>query len=118
LHRTDNGVIINAFYRTAFLSHTDFAGRQLFAYLTTYAYGNGTLDLEMIRPDESIVPIRGFTLPGLGVNQRKDFERQINLISERVSFRFGIDVLDESFTVSKFVPWSKASPFDFVRGTN
>jgi hypothetical protein len=118
LRRTDNGVVINAFYRTAFLSHTDFAGRQLFAYLTTYAYGNGTLDIDMIRPDESVVPVRGFTLPGLGVNQRKDLERQINLISERVSFRFGIDVLDESFTVSKFVPWSKASPFDFVRGTN
>jgi hypothetical protein len=118
LHRTDNGVIINAFYRTAFLSHDSFAGRQLFAYLTTYAYGNGTLDIDMFRPDESSVSVRGFTLPGLGVNQRKDFERQINLISERVSFRFGIDVLDESFTVSKFVPWSKASPFDFVRGTN
>lgn len=118
LHRTDDGEVINAFYQTAFLSHTPFAGRQLFAYLTLYAYGNGTLDIEMIRPDESSVIVRGFTLPGLGVNQRKDFERQINLLSERVSFRFGIDVLDEWFTVSKFVPWSKASPFDFVRGTN
>lgn len=118
LFRSDDGIPIDAFYRTAFLSHTQFSGRQLFAYLTAYAYGNGTLDLEMIRPDESIVPVRGFTLPGLGVLARKDFERQINLLSERVSFRFGTDLFDEWFTVSKFVPWSQASPFDFVRGTN
>ncbi len=116
--RSDNGVIIDAFYRTAFLSHIEFTGRQLFAYLTCYAHGIGTLDLEMLRPDESVVPIRGFTLPGLGFQQRKDFERQINLLSERVSFRFGTDEVDAVFTVTKFVPWSKASPFDFVRGTN
>ncbi|MCK5316534.1 MAG: hypothetical protein KAJ55_01400, partial [Anaerolineales bacterium] len=91
---------------------------QLFAYLTAYAYGNGTLDLEMIRPDESIVPVRGFTLAGLGVLAREDQERQINLLSERVSFRFGTDLFDEWFTVSKFVPWSRPSPMDFVRGTN
>ena len=118
LFRTDNGIPINAFYRTAFLSHTDFAGRQLFAYLTLYARGNGTLDLEMFRPDESSVAIRGFVLPGLGVGQRKDLERQINLLSERVSFKFSINASDESFTLTKFVPWSKASPWDFVRGTN
>jgi hypothetical protein len=116
--RSDNGVIIDAFYRTAFLSHDTFTGRQLFAYLTTYAHGVGTLDLEMFRPDESSQVIRGFTLPGLGVGQRKDFERQINLLSERVSFKFGTNALNEEFTVTKFVPWSKASPFDFVRGTN
>ncbi len=118
LFRTDNGVIINAFYRTAFLSHTVFSGRQLFAYLTLYCRGNGILNLEMFRPDETSVTIRGFALPGLGVGQRKDLERQINLLSERVSFKFGISVLDESFTLTKFVPWSRASPFDFIRGTN
>ena len=115
---SDNGVIIDAFYRTAFLSHEQFAGRQLFAYLTCYAHGIGTLDLEMFRPDESSKVIRGFDLPGLGMNQRFDFERQINLLSERVSFRFGTNDVNHRFTVTKFVPWSKASPMDFIRGIN
>lgn len=118
LYRSDNGIPIDAFYRTAFLSHDKFTGRQLFAYLTAYAYGNGTLDLEMFRPDETSKVLNGWTLPGLAVNQGKDFERQINIISERVSFRFGTDAFDEWFTVTKFVPWSKASPWDYIRGTN
>jgi hypothetical protein len=112
---SDNGVIIDAFYRTAFLSHDEFAGRQLFSYLTTYVHGVGTLDLEMFRPDESSKVIRGFTL---ALSQRFDLERQINLLSERVSFRFGTNDVSHRFTMTKFVPWSQASPFDFVRGTN
>lgn len=112
---SDNGVIIDAFYRTAFLSHDSFAGRQLFSYLTTYVHGAGFLDLEMFRPDETSKVIRGFTL---SLSQRFDLERQINLISERVSFKFGTNDVNDKFTMTKFVPWSQASPWDFVRGRN
>ncbi len=113
--RSDNGIVINSFYRTAFMSHTQFTGRQLFAYLTFYAHGTGTLKMTVFKPDETSSVIREFIL---ALSARQDFERQINILSERVSFRFEVDELLDAFVMAKFVPWSKPSPWDFVRGTN
>jgi hypothetical protein len=112
---SDNGVAIDSYYRTAFLSSTEFTGRQLFGYLTLYAHGTGTLDILAYKPDETTKAITGFTLAAA---QKQDFERMINILSERVSYRIRTDGLNENFTLTKFVPWAKPSPFDFVRGTN
>jgi len=108
-------VAIDSYYRTAFLSSTQFTGRQEFGYLTLYAHGSGDLGITAYKPDESTKVIRGFTL---AASQKQDFERMINILSERVSFRIRTDGLNEHFTLTKFVPWAKPSPFDFMRGTN
>lgn len=112
---SDDGTIIDSFYRTAFLSHTQFTGRQLFGYLTLYAHGSGTLDITGFLPDESTQAITGFTL---AAQQKQDFERMINILSERVSYRIGVNALNERFILTKFVPWAKPDPWSFIRGTN
>jgi hypothetical protein len=56
---SDDGVAINSFYSTAFLAATGLSGRNLFAYLTGYVQGAGSLALSAISPG-------GVTLNALG----------------------------------------------------
>src|SRR6185437_15501180 len=52
-------VAINSYYTTAFLSQTGATGRNLFGYLTTYAQGAGTLNVNAFSPGDATETLLG-----------------------------------------------------------
>ncbi|MGH9776073.1 MAG: hypothetical protein ACRD50_14130 [Candidatus Acidiferrales bacterium] len=113
---SDDGVAINSFYDTAFLSRTGATGRNLFGYLTMYVQGAGNFAVSAFTPgDASLVPLGTLFL---GSPQGKDLELMSNTIAERLSFQFGTNAVGSWFSLTKFVPWAKPEPFAFLRGHN
>lgn len=50
---SDDGMAINSYYTTAFLSRTGATGRDLFGYLTAYAQGSGMLNVNAFTPGDA-----------------------------------------------------------------
>ncbi|MGC2505742.1 MAG: hypothetical protein WA369_03710 [Candidatus Acidiferrales bacterium] len=113
---SDDGVAINSYYSTAFLSATGLSGRNLFGYLTAYVQGSGVLALSALTPgDASVLPIGSWTLASPA---SRDMEQFTNLLAERASYQFGTGAAGSWFSLTKLVPWAKPDPFAIVRGGN
>ncbi|MFZ0787140.1 MAG: hypothetical protein WBC67_09195 [Candidatus Acidiferrales bacterium] len=113
---SDDGVAINSYYSTAFLSATGLSGRNLFGYLTAYVQGSGVLALSALTPgDASVPPIGSWTLASPA---SRDMEQFTNLLAERASYQFGTGAAGSWFSLTKLVPWAKPDPFAIVRGGN
>ncbi len=113
---SDDGVAINSYYTTAFLSQTGATGRNLFGYLTTYAQGAGTLNVNAFTPGDATQTLLGAL--ALSSPAPQDLELMTNLNAERVGYQFGTNALGSWFSVTKFVPWTKPTPWSLVRGHN
>lgn len=113
---SDDGVAINSYYTTAFLSQTGATGRNLFGYLTTYAQGTGTLNVNAFTPGDAMETLLGAL--ALSSPAPQDLELMTNLNAERVGYQFGTNAVGSWFSVTKFVPWTKPTPWSLVRGHN
>ncbi|MGH9746910.1 MAG: hypothetical protein ACRD59_12480 [Candidatus Acidiferrales bacterium] len=113
---SDDGVAINSYYTTAYLSSTGISGRNLFGYLTAYVQGAGSLALSAFSPgDVTLTPLGTWTL---GSPAARDMEQFTNVLSERISVQLGTNAVGSWFSITKLVPWAKPDPFAVVRGTN
>ncbi len=112
----DDGAAITSYYRTAFLTKTGPTLKNLFGYLTLYGGGVGNLALSAYYPGDTVVK----ALPNLVLANPapKDLQVTLNLLAERVSFKFGTNVADKWFQIAKFVPWAKPDPWAPVWGKN
>ncbi|HEV2298299.1 MAG TPA: hypothetical protein VGR72_07265 [Candidatus Acidoferrales bacterium] len=113
---SDDGLAINSFYSTAFLSRTGATGRNLFGYLTTYAQGTGTLNVTAFTPGDATQSILGAL--ALASPAGRDLELMTNVVGERVAYQFGTNAAGSWFSLTKLVPWSKPEPWAFLRGPN
>ena len=113
---SDDGAAINSYYTTAFLSQTGATGRNLFGYLTTYAQGAGTLNVNAFTPGDTTETLLGAL--ALSSPAPQDLELMTNLNAERVGYQFGTNAAGSWFSVTKFVPWTKPTPWSLVRGHN
>ena len=113
---SDDGVAIDSYYTTAFLTSTGATGRNLFGYVTGYVQGAGSLLISAFSPgDATETGIGTWTLVS---PSPEDLELYTNLLAERVSFQLGTNAVGSWFSLTKFVPWAKADPWSFVRGHN
>jgi hypothetical protein len=113
---SDDGVAINSYYTTAYLSSTGISGRNLFGYVTAYVQGAGTLALSSLSPgDVTLTPLGAWTLSSPAA---RDMEQFTNVLGERISVQFGTNAVGSWFSLTKLVPWAKPDPFAVVRGTN
>ncbi len=113
---SDDGVAINSFYTTAFLSRTGSTGRDLFGYLTSFVQGAGSFNIVAFRPgDASSVSLGAWVLENPAP---QDLEVPTNLTGERISYQFGTNAVGSWFCVTRFVPWAKPEPWAFVRGND
>ena len=113
---SDDGAAINSYYTTAFLSQTGATGRNLFGYLTTYAQGAGSLNVNAFTPGDATETLLGALAPSSPAPQ--DLELMTNLNAERVGYQFATNAAGSWFSVTKFVPWTKPAPWSLVRGHN
>ncbi|MGB6820595.1 MAG: hypothetical protein WBE21_00850, partial [Candidatus Acidiferrales bacterium] len=113
---SDDGAAINSYYTTAFLSQTGATGRNLFGYLTTYAQGAGSLNVNAFTPGDATETLLGAL--ALSSPAPQDLELMTNLNAERVGYQFGTNAVGSWFSVTKFVPWTKPTPWSLVRGHN
>ncbi len=113
---SDDGAAINSYYTTAFLSQTGATGRNLFGYLTTYAQGAGTLNVNAFTPGDATETLLGAL--ALSSPAPQDLELMTNLNAERVGYQFGTNAAGSWFSLTKFVPWTKPTPWSLVRGHN
>jgi len=113
---SDDGAAINSYYTTAFLSRTGATGRNLFGYLTTYAQGSGTLNVNAFSPGAATETLLGAL--ALSSPAPQDLELMTNLNAERVGYQFGTNAAGSWFSLTKFVPWMKPTPWSLVRGHN
>jgi len=113
---SDDGAAINSYYTTAFLSQTGVTGRNLFGYLTAYAQGAGTLNVNAFTPGDATETLIGAL--ALSSPAAQDLELMTNLNAERVGYQFGTNAVGSWFSVTKFVPWSKPTPWSLIRGHN
>ena len=113
---SDDGVAIDSYYTTAFLTSTGATGRNLFGYVTGYVQGAGSLLISAFSPGDAMeIGIGTWTLVS---PSPEDLELYTNLLAERVSFQLGTNAVGSWFSLTKFVPWAKADPWSFVRGHN
>ncbi len=110
---SDDGTAINSYYQTAYAGNGE---RNEFGYLTVNVDGLGLLSLSafMGGPLQEKT-IRGWTLDTQGFNYR---ERQINLLRERIAFKFGTNAVGSYFRMKQFLAWVKPSMWSAVRGVN
>lgn len=113
---SDDGAAINSYYTTAFLSRTGATGRDLFGYLTAYAQGAGTLNVNAFTPGDAEEISLG-TL-GLSSPAPQDLELMTNLTAERAAYQVGTNSVGSWFSLTKLVPWAKPAPFSLIRGHN
>ena len=107
---------INSYYTTAFLSRTGATGRDLFGYLTLYAQGAGTVNINAFTPGDATETLLGaLALPSPAP---QDLELMTSVISERAAYQVGINSAGSWFSLTKFVPWAKPAPFSLIRGHN
>jgi hypothetical protein len=113
---SDDGAAINSYYSTAFLSRTGATGRDLFGYLTLYAQGKGTLNVNAFTPGN----VSQISLGGLALASPspQDLELMTNFTVERASYQFGVNVVGSWFSLTKLVPWCKPAPWSLIRGHN
>ena len=113
---SDDGAAINSYYTTAFLSRTGATGRNLFGYLTAYVQGLGTLNVNAFSPGDATKTLLGAL--ALSSPAPQDLELMTNLNAERVGYQVGTNAVGSWFSLTKFVPWSKPTPWSLVRGHN
>jgi hypothetical protein len=113
---SDDGAAINSFYGTAFLSRTGATGRDLFGYLTLYAMGAGTLSVNAFAPGSATETLLGSL--ALSSPAPQDLELMSNVTAERIAYQFGTNAVGAWFSLTKFVPWAKPSPWTLIRGHN
>jgi hypothetical protein len=113
---SDDGVAINSYYRTAFLSRTGPSARNLFGYVTCYVQGAGTLNVQAYLPGSASIATLGAL--ALANPAPKDLELMTNVLAERASYRVGTSAAGAWFSITKLVPWAKPDPWALVRGTN
>ncbi|HKW89770.1 MAG TPA: hypothetical protein VJN21_13560 [Candidatus Acidoferrales bacterium] len=113
---SDDGLAINSFYSTAFLSRTGATGRNLFGYLTAYAQGAGRLNVTAFTPGDATQSLVGALTLASPAGQ--DLELMTNVVGERVAYQFGTSAVGSWFSLTKLVPWSKPEPWAFLRGHN
>ncbi|MHB8413269.1 MAG: hypothetical protein ACYDDI_15175 [Candidatus Acidiferrales bacterium] len=113
---SDDGAAINSYYTTAFLSRTGATGRNLFGYLTMYAQGSGTLNVNAFSPGDTTKTLVGAL--ALSSPAPQDLELMTNLNAERVGYQVGTNAAGAWFSLTKFVPWMKPTPWSLVRGHN
>jgi len=111
---SDNGVAINCYYRTAYVSRAE-AGRQMFGYFTCLARGDGSLNFSTIRQGGAVTAWNSMTLESPAT---KDLEKMIDVQSERVSMKIGTNAVDKWFSVAKLTIWAMEHAFAKHRGTN
>lgn len=111
---SDNGVAINCYYRTAYISRPE-AGRQLFGYFTCLARGDGMLTFSTVRQGGATVAWNAMTLESPAT---KDLEKMIDVQSERVSMKLGTNAIDKWFSMAKLTIWVMEHPYAKHRGTN
>lgn len=113
---SDDGAAINSYYTTAFLSRTGATGRDLFGYLTAYAQGSGTLNVNAFTPgDANEISLGSLTLSSPAP---QDLELMTNLTAERVAYQVGTNAAGSWFSLTRLVPWAKPAPFSLIRGHN
>ena len=113
---SDDGAAINSYYTTAFLSRTGATGRDLFGYLTAYAQGSGSLNVNAFTPGDATETLLG-TL-ALSSPAAQDLELMSNVVAERVAYQVGTNAVGSWFSLTRFVPWAKPAPFSLIRGHN
>jgi len=113
---SDDGAPINSYYTTAFLSRTDATGRDLFGYLTAYAQGSGTLNVNAFTPGDATEISLGALALSLPAPQ--DLELMTNVTAERIAYQLGTNAVGSWFSLTKLVPWAKPAPFSLIRGHN
>ncbi|MGB6874962.1 MAG: hypothetical protein WBD87_02910 [Candidatus Acidiferrales bacterium] len=113
---SDDGDAINSYYTTAFLSRTGATGRDLFGYLTAYAQGSGTLNVNAFTPGDATEIALGAL--ALASPAPQDLELISNLTAERVAYQVGTNAAGSWFSLTKLVPWSKPAPWSLIRGHN
>lgn len=113
---SDDGAAINSYYTTAFLSRTGATGRDLFGYLTAYAQGSGTLNVNAFTPGDATEISLGTV--ALSSPAQQDLEIMTNLTAERVAYQMGTNAVGSWFSLTKLVPWVKPAPFSLIRGHN
>lgn len=113
---SDDGAAINSYYSTAFLSRTGATGRDLFGYLTLYAQGEGSLNVNAFMPGNA----PRITLGTLALISPapQDLELMTNFNTERASYQFGVNATGSWFSLTKLVPWCKPAPWSLIRGHN
>jgi hypothetical protein len=113
---SDDGAAINSYYTTAFLSRTGATGRDLFGYLTAYAQGSGTLNVNAFAPgDATEIPLGTLALASPAP---QDLELITNVTAERIAYQAGTNAVGSWFSLTKLVPWAKPAPFSLIRGHN
>lgn len=120
---SDDGAAINSYYTTYFFLHHELeqalqtgSHRKLFAYLTAYVEGAGSLSVTAFIDSASSTSAQqplALSNPGL-----KDLELPINVVGERVSFRVGTSAVGAWFKLQKFIASLRPDPWAPVRGVN
>jgi hypothetical protein len=112
--RQDFGAVaINGYYDTAFLTLTGASRRNLFQFLTAYAYGSGTLSVTAYKP-----AFGGGTLQAslaLSNPGTQDLQAPLNFNTERASFRFETNAVGSWFTMSKAAFYADEDPWAPIR---
>ena len=111
---SDNGVAINSYYRTTYVSRAE-AGRQMFGQFTCLARGDGSLQFTTIRQGGGSASWLAMTLSSPAT---QDLEKTIDVQSERVSMKVGTNAIDKWFSVAKLTIWTMEHPFAKHRGNS
>jgi hypothetical protein len=120
---SDDGVAIASYYTTFFVPGAQLeqdlsfgTHRKLFAYLTAYVEGAGSLAITAFVESSGLsVAQQPWPLSNPGL---EDLELPINLLGERVAFRVGTSAPGAWFRLQKFVPVLRPDPWAPVRGVN
>lgn len=118
---SDDGVAINGYYITAFLTGSEIGqvlpvGRQLTGYFTTSVEGAGSLSITAFLntfKKQRVLRPTGFTLSSPPYH---DLEVSSDVKAERVAYKFGTNAVGAWFSLKKITAWIKPAPMTFVRG--
>jgi hypothetical protein len=113
---TDDGTVINSYYRTAFLTTTGAYGRHLFGYMNMAVNGSGNLDITAYLANGTTQAIT--TTQVLLTPEAQDMDRYIRVKTERCSFKIGTNASTDWFNVSKFVAWAIPDPYAVFKGSS
>ena len=116
---SDDGTVVNDFYQGYFLPSKSQeeelqmrAHRKFFGYLSIRATGSGILTVAAISPYRT-TNIRSIIL---SLNPAGDYERQISISGERLSFQVGTNAIGNWFQLERITAASKLHATIPVRG--
>jgi hypothetical protein len=117
---SDDGAAIDSYYQTYFMpSHVEEqtyqlgSRRKLFAWLSEYVEGSGSL--AQTAYVDNAANADNLAAVTLASPATLDAQQLINVLGERVSFRFGTNAAGSWFKMQRFIPAAKPDPWSPVR---